>query len=115
MKSDKRGYGGHDTTYSIRCMKTLIQQIEEDYRECKQLWKLLESGTIKHDELEELLRVMAWLREDMDTLRGLQAESIEGVFGGDMGHIEREVRDREEYLRYIIYAGRLERERIERI
>ena len=84
MKRDKMKYGGTNTGYRIRCMKSCMQQLEEDYNECKRLWKLLERGTINQVEIEALARAIAWIKESIETITAAVVKKNGGAGEGSV-------------------------------
>jgi hypothetical protein len=112
MNRDNRENIYNDKGYRIRCIKSLIRQIKEDYSECKRLWKIFDKGSINHLEIEELARVISWVKEDLDTFKAFRNEGLEGVTWGEIECIERDVREKETKLRLFFYSLSLEIDRV---
>ena len=86
------------TGYRIRYMEALIVQLKKDYAELNQLWKKLERGAVASSEMEELVRVFSWLREELSVFEAMRRRGIEGVTWGELEDIERDVKEKEMYL-----------------
>ena len=91
----------NDKGYRVRCMKSLIRQIKEDYSECNRLWKIFDKGSINHLEIEELARVISWVKEDLDTFKAFRNEGLEGVTWGEIKNIEKDMEDKEMRLKLV--------------
>ena len=87
--------------YRIRCMKSLIEQIRRDHRECMSLWERFEKGELYRHEEEELIRTMSWLREGLKLLSRMRQRGIESVYWGEIEEIEREIRSKEMNIKMI--------------
>ena len=76
-------------------MRSLSAQIEEDYNECNRLWKRFKNGPMELIEEENLLRVISWLREEINLFKELKQRGIEGVSWAEIEEIEREIKSKE--------------------
>ena len=110
MDGINRGNLYYDKGYRVRCMKSLIRQIKEDYSECNRLWKIFDKGSINHLEIEELSRVISWVKEDLDTFKAFRNEGLEGVTWGEIKNIEKDVEDKEMRLKLFSLSVSVETE-----
>jgi len=110
MDGINRGNLYYDKGYRVRCMKSLIRQIKEDYSECNRLWKIFDKGSINHLEIEELARVISWVKEDLDTFKAFRNESLEGVTWGEIKNIEKDMEDKEMRLKLVSLSVSVETE-----
>ena len=96
--------------YRIRCMRDLVDQIKEDYRCFKTLFKRLERGESDIFLIEELVRVVSWLKQDLNTIKEMRKDQIEGVIWGDINRIDREMKEKEMHLKLFLYSASMESE-----
>lgn len=68
-------------------MRDIIMQIETEYERYNDLKQKIEDGINTEYESEDLHRIMAWLKRDMNAYRRLSAMSIEGVTCGGIGGV----------------------------
>jgi hypothetical protein len=108
MGRDTRENLYNDKGYRIRCMKSLIRQIQEDCAECNRVWKLVDKGSVNQLEIEELVRVISWVKEGLETLRELRGMDLEGVTWGEMERMERDIKGKESELRMLVYSISME-------
>ena len=87
--------------YRIRCMRSLIEQIKNDYAECNRLWEKLENGSMEIADEEELLRVMSWLRQELNVFSEMKQTGIEGISSAEIEEIEKDIRKKETNIRVI--------------
>jgi len=90
--------------YRIRCMKCLIVQVREDHAELNRLWIKFRKGPGSISEIDELVRVLSWLKVGLDVFEGFKKEDIEGLFWGEIEDINRDVRDKEMELKTILFS-----------
>ena len=85
-------------------MKCLIIQVREDHAELNRLWERFRKGTGSISEIDELVRVLSWLKEGLDVFERFKKEDIEGLFWGEIEDINRDVRDKEMELKTILFS-----------
>ena len=80
-----------DNGYRIRRTRSLQTQIKNGYLKYRKLWEQLETGTISQAKEQELMRLVCWLKKDIELNKQLGGKGIEGVLGGDIMDIERKL------------------------
>ena len=90
--------------YKVRSMKSLMIQIREDHAELNRLWGRFKKGPSNISEIDELARILSWLKEELDVFEGLKKEDIEGLSWGEIEDIIRDVRDKELELKKILLS-----------
>jgi hypothetical protein len=80
-----------DSTMRLRRARDLIEQIKADYAEFERLKEIAQSGHPNGDETEDLIGLLSWLKEEIDTLRELEGREIENVTCLQIGQIENEI------------------------
>ena len=96
--------------YRIRCMRDLVDQIKEDYRCFKTLFKRLERGECDISLIEELVRVLSWLKQGLNTFKEMKNDQIEGVLSGDINRIDQDIQEKEMHLKLFLYSISMESE-----
>jgi len=91
--------------YRIRCMRSLLEQLKNDYADCNRLWHKLEKGTADSSQVEDLLRVLSWLKEGLNVFNDLGKQGIEVVSWGDLKYIVNGVKHKEMLLRIHAVGG----------
>ena len=91
--------------YRIRCMRSLLEQLKNDYSDCNRLWYALEKGTADSSQIEDFLRVLSWLKEGLNVFNDLGKKGIEVVSWGDIEHIVNDVKHKEMLLRIHAVGG----------
>ena len=95
MEEKNRDNLYNDKGYKIRCIKSLLKQINEDHEECSRLWKRLENGAGNVFDKEELERILSWIRQGLNTFEEVRKKGIEGISWGEIEHIEKDMKDKE--------------------
>ena len=85
----------NEKSYRIRCMKSLIEQLKKDYSNLNRLIKRLKSDVINSPEMEEILQQISWIKQEVNILRKLDSNNIEGILWGEIIEIEKKVIDME--------------------
>lgn len=96
--------------YRIRCMRGLVDQIKEDHTRFSTLFKRLERGESDVSILEELARVLSWLKQGLNTFREMRKDQIEGVLWGDINRIDQDMKEKEMHLKLFLYSVSMESE-----
>jgi hypothetical protein len=96
--------------YRIRCMRGLVDQIKEDYTCFKTLFERLERGEGDIPLIEELVRVLSWLKQGLNTFKEMRKDQIEGVLWGDINRIDRDMKEKEMHLKLFLYSVSMESE-----
>jgi len=76
----------------LRRARDLIEQIEADYAELKQVRKKVQDGQATRDERENGERILSWLKRELSTLRKIEGRDMETIICGQIDQIEREIR-----------------------
>ena len=84
--------------YRIRCMNVLIDQIRQDHAHLTVLWSRLETGTSDKADMEDIMRLLSWLKQGLSAFKELRKRGIEGVMYPDTEHIHKDVKDKEAAL-----------------
>ena len=83
----------NEKSYRIRCMKSLIEQLKKDYSNLNRSIKRLKSDVINSPEMEEILQQISWIKQEVNILRKLDSNNIEGILWGEIKEIEKKVID----------------------
>ena len=98
--------------YKIRCMRSLVEQIKEDHARFSQMWLEFERGKADPVLMEELERVLSWLKQSLRAFRQMRKYGIEGVSCGEINGIEQDIRKKEMHLKLVLYSILMETEYI---
>ena len=71
-----------------RHMRCLCEQIKADYADCIQLREKLKMGTISRSEERDFLKILSWLRREVDEFQRLKQKGMEGVLWGRLENIK---------------------------
>ena len=82
-----------DSDYRIRCMDSLIKQVETDYDQLKSSLKILKNSAIDKSKIDEVLWKISWIKKSLKMLEGLTMMKIEGVLSNEIGEIEKNIMD----------------------
>ena len=96
--------------YRIRCMESLIMQIREGHAKLNRVREMGEKVPRVEADMEDFVRVLSWLKQDLSLFKSLRKRGIEGIAWGKLEHIERDVKARELDLRLILLSIRKKRE-----
>jgi len=100
----------NDKGYRIRCIRSLVDQIKEDHMRFRTLFKRLESGESDVSLIEELVRVLSWLKQGLNTFKEMRNDQIEGVLWGDINRIDQDMKEKEMHLKLFLYSVYMESE-----
>ena len=81
----------NDVGHQIRGQNVLINQIKEDYKECKKRWERIQKEVADISEAEKILQIIAWVKTGLSELKEIQGSTIEGVSWGEINKIEKEI------------------------
>ena len=84
-----------DNGYRIRCIKSIIEQLKKDYSDLNGSKKKMRSGVINSPGMEEILQQISWIKQEVNILRKLDSNNIEGILWGEIIEIEKKVIDME--------------------
>jgi hypothetical protein len=93
-----------DKGYKIRCVRSLLEQIMEDHAELNRMWKRLEKGETDTIQIDEIVRVLSWLRQGINVFKESKKRGIEGIYLGEIKDIEEDIKDKEEKLKLILFS-----------
>ncbi len=110
MTGDNIGDLNNEKGYRIRCMRCLVDQIKEDHARFSTLCKRLERGESDVSLIEELAKVLSWLKQGLNTFREMRKDQIEGVLWGDINRIDQDVKEKEMHLKLFLYSVSMESE-----
>ena len=85
----------NEKSYRIRCMKSLIEQLKKDYSNLNKSIRKLKSDVINSPGMEEILQQISWIKREVNILRKLDSNNIEGILWGEIIEIEKKVIDME--------------------
>lgn len=68
-------------------MQDLIVRIKADYGYYAMLKRKVEAGNRKESDIEDMRRIVAWLKRDINAYKKLSTMSIEGVTCAEIGDI----------------------------
>jgi hypothetical protein len=87
-----------DTRYKIRCIKSLIAQTQNDYAELNQLWQKFDDNKIGEIEIDELLKKISWVKQELNIFIEFRNKDVEGVLWGDAENIAKDLQIKENQL-----------------
>ena len=87
-----------DSGYRIRYMKSLVEQIKNDYSDLNSLLKGFKNGTNGISEIDEVMQKISWIKEGLKVFNKLKLMNIEGVLWNKIEQIENDVNQIEMYL-----------------
>jgi hypothetical protein len=94
----------NDKGYSIRCTRTLAEQIKKDYAQLTMLFKRLKRGETDAFLIEDLHKYLSWLKQSIKILTKMNRHDIEGVSCGEINHIDQDIIDKEDNLKILLYS-----------
>ena len=112
MNGDDTSGCNHDKGYRIRCMRSLLKQMKEDYTHFRRLWERIEKGSTDRLEIEELIKVLSWIKQGLHSFEELRKKGIEGVFDGEIRKINNDINNKEMSIRLLIYSISIETKNI---
>jgi hypothetical protein len=80
-----------DSGYRMRCMDSLIKQIETDYDEMKSSLKRLKNNTIDISKIDTVLKKISWIKKELKMFEQLELTNIEGVLCSETAKIDRDI------------------------
>jgi hypothetical protein len=87
-----------DSGYRIRCMRSLVEQLKNDYAELNSLLKGLKNNTREISEADEVRQRISWIKEELKVFNKLKMLNIEGILWGEVEQIENDVMNIESHL-----------------
>lgn len=75
----------------IRNQEILIRQLKTDYAECKKLLARVQNQSSDDPEIEKFIQSIAWIKTEINEIRRISRDMIEGTNLGEMEEIEREI------------------------
>ena len=84
--------------YRIMYMKSIVEQIKEDYSELSRLWEGSKNSPMEKHQVEEYLRLVCWLRQGISLFRELSQIGIENLSCGEIDLIEQDIQKKEKTL-----------------
>ncbi|MDY6990189.1 MAG: hypothetical protein SWQ30_19275 [Thermodesulfobacteriota bacterium] len=103
-------YPRKEPGYRIRCLETLLVQLREDCRELKRRWKAFEREPINVSRIEEVVKILGWLKEGVRSYRELMGGRIEGVSCTEVMDMENDIHAKEQKMRELLFAVAIEME-----
>ena len=91
-----------DTGYKMRCIKSLIAQTKKDYAELNQLWQKVDNDKIGKIEIDELLKKISWVKQELNIFIEYRNKDIEGVLWVDAECIAKDLQVQENRIIKII-------------
>jgi hypothetical protein len=80
-----------DSGYRMRCMDSLIRQIENDYDEMKSSLKRLNNNALDISKIDRILIKISWIKKELGMLEKLELINIEGVLSSEAAKIVRDI------------------------
>ena len=91
-----------DTGYNIRCIESLISQTKKDYAELNQLQQKFDNNKIGEIEIDELLKKISWVKQELNIIIEFRNKDVEGVLWVDAEHIAKDLQVKEDRIIKII-------------
>lgn len=86
----------------MRFIKSLIAQTKQDYAELNHLWQKVDSDIIGEIEIDELLKKISWVKQELNLFIKLRNKDIEGVLWVDAECIAKDFQVKENRIIKII-------------
>ena len=80
-----------ESSYRIRCMRSLVEQLKNDYADLNSLLKGFKNGTNGISEIDEVMQKISWIKEGLKMFNKLKMMNIEGVLWDEIEQIEKDV------------------------
>jgi len=87
-----------DKNYRIRYARSLFEQIKRDYADFIRLRETLKNRQINRSQMEELQKKLCWINKSISEVRKMQHKGIEGVLWAEINYIQRDIKDRQNFL-----------------
>ena len=81
----------NESGYRIRCMRSLAEQVKNDFADLTILLERLESGKLDISEIEQIFKKISWIKQGLNIIKKLRMVDIEGVLWGEIEQIESDV------------------------
>ena len=91
-----------DTGYKMRFIESLIAQTKKDYAELNQLWQKFDNNKIGDIEIDELLKKISWVKQELNIFKEFRNKDIEGVLWSDAEQIVKDLQVKENRIIKII-------------
>ena len=91
-----------DTWHKIRRIESLISQTKKDYAELNQLWQKFDNNKIGEIEIDELLKKISWVKQELNIFIEFRNKDVEGVLWGDAEYIAKDLQVKEDRIIKII-------------
>lgn len=104
MDGDSLNDSRDEPIHRIRFMENLMIQVREDYERLNLLWNKIRKGKADKSEIEEILRILSYLKKDLKVFHELKKRGIEGILWGEMEKVEKDVVDKEKNLKRILLS-----------
>ncbi len=91
-----------DISYKMRFIESLIAQTKKDYAELNQLWQKFDNNKIGDIEIDELLKKISWVKQELNIFIELRNKDIEGVLWSDAEQIVKDLQVKENRIIKII-------------
>lgn len=98
MNLNYRGDLYDENSYRIRCMRSLVEQIKNDYADLNSFLKGIKNGTNGISEIDEVMQKISWIEEELKLFNKLRVMNIEGILSGEIEQIENDVMQIEMHL-----------------
>lgn len=95
---------GAEAACRIRSAEGLICQIRKDYEELNQLWEGFKKGAIDAPAIDEVARLISYIRGALAALDELKREGLEGVSCSGLNEIVRDISDKEMNLKLFLFS-----------
>ena len=102
MNSEFKNQWCADTGYKIRFIESLISQAKKDYAELNQHWQKFDNNKIGEIEIDELLKKISWVKQELNIFIEFRNKDVEGVLWGDAEYIAKDLQVKENQLIKII-------------
>lgn len=87
-----------DSIYCTRWMRSVVEQLKNDYAELNSLLKDLKNSTCDISEADNVIQRISWIKKELKVFKKLEMINIEGVLWGQIEQIENDVMHIESYL-----------------
>jgi hypothetical protein len=94
--------------YRTRCLETLLVQLEQDSRELNRRWKAFEREPMNESRIEEVVKILGWLKQGVRGFRELMRGRLEGVSCTEVMDIENDIHAKEQKMRGLLFAVAIE-------
>ena len=90
-----------DTSHKLRWIRSIETQIKRDWDRLNQQWQKVDNGKIDEIDIDELLKIISWVKAGLKKFLEYRNEDIEGVLWVDTERIAKDLQAKENRIEKI--------------